>query len=338
MLPEPTQPVADASLPSLGVVIPTMNCRHWLPIFLDSLLPWLHFAAEVVVVDSFSTDGTLEYLKENLSHPRVTYISHPPGIYASWNHGVAQIQTPLVYFATVADFITLDGLKTLLHAANAFACDIVISKPSVRNRDGQPIREWVWPIDDIVATLEITAPRKLAKLEAVLFTAIHATGAMLGSSASNIYRTEVLKRFPFPASFGGAGDGAWGLQHAAEVSWAVVPGRFSNFLVHSSGGSAAERKSLREAPRADQVLHTAMASWRRSGVISDAEFARLQWPDLMASVTSFLEAKRAFDLDRSRRFPWILNPRAWRNRFAREHATRRLQQIKRQVLANLPSS
>jgi hypothetical protein len=160
-------------------------------------------------------------------------------------------------------------------------------------------------------------------------------GALLGSSASNIYRTAFMKRLPFPTEFGTTGDGAWGLQHAAEAVFGVVPGHFSSFLVHPAGGSDAEKKTYREAPRADLVLSDAMKSWRENGAINEQEFTCLRWPDLMAWLGSYLDAKSAFDRDRRKSLPWILNPGAWRDRLAREQASKQLQKIRREVLGFL---
>jgi glycosyltransferase involved in cell wall biosynthesis len=327
-MPQPT----DQSLPQLGVVIPTKNSRPYLPAHLKGLGEWLDLAAEVVVVDSFSTDGTLEYLREHLKHPRVTYATHPPGLYASWNHGIAQVQAEFVFIATTGDLITREGVQKLLRAANDLKCDVVISKPAFRDLNDQPLPDNWWPIDDIIATLNLTAPQRLAKLEAVIFAVMQMKGAILGSSASNLYRTELMKRLPFPTEFGTTGDGAWGLQHAAEAVFGVVPGHFSSFLVHPAGGSDAEKKTYREAARADAVLKAAMELWRRNGAINDDEFARLHWPELMDELTSYLNAKSAFDRNRREGLPWILNPSAWKNRFARERATARLQKLRREIL------
>ena len=43
-----------------------------------------------------------------------------------------------------------------------------------------------------------------------LFTLLNVSGAILGSSSSNLYRTDCLKRHPFPTDFGTSGDAASG--------------------------------------------------------------------------------------------------------------------------------
>ena len=316
----------------LGVIIPTKNSMAYLQRHVEGLRPWLDLAAEVVVVDSHSTDGTVEFLRANLQHPALRFTSHPPGLYASWNHGIAQIQSQYVSIATAGDTITRDGLCKLVDAAESLECDVVISKPSFCDKSGRILPENSWPIDDIISTLGITAPRKLNKLEAVVFAVVHATGAITGSCASCLFRTATLKRFPFPTNFGTVGDGAWGWQHAAEVRWGVVPEKFSNFVVHPSNASQAEKQSFLTARRSDAVLRAGMESWRRSGVISDPDLARVGWNDLMSWLALYLDAKTAFDQNRHSAVTWLLNPRAWWNRLKRGRSARRLHKLKNEAL------
>lgn len=317
---------------SIGVVIPTKNSMPYLAEHLEKMRAWQNLVEEIVVVDSFSNDGTVEFIQSNLSHPRVKFLTHPPGLYESWNRGIAEISSHHLYLATVGDTITRDGLERLVGVAETLVCDVVISKPDFRDPAGRPLPEVCWPIDDVIATLGITAPRKLDKLEALLFTAVHATGALLGSCASNLFRTEILKRFPFPTDFGTVGDSAWGLMHAAEAVWGVVPERISSFLIHPANTSAAEREASHLARRRDEVLRAAMESWRRSGTIGEQELADAGWSDLMRSLTSYLDAKENFDQNRRSAFPWILNPRAWRNRMRRNRLAGQLHALKRRGL------
>jgi hypothetical protein len=270
----------------------------------------------------------VDFIKGRLSHPNLRFLSHPPGLYQSWNHGIANITQTFVYLSTTGDAITRAGLEQLISAAESLEADVVISKPRFVTRDNLPAGDIQWPIDDLIATLKITAPCKLAKLEAIVFALAHATGALLGSSASNLYRTQTLQRLPFPTDFGTGGDGAWGLLHAAEVVWAVVPEIFSTFLIHPTNASEDEKQSWRTARRPDQVLRVAMASWRNSGIIDDAESRDIRWEEMLGALTSFLDAKAAFDQNRHGSVPWVVKPRAWQNRLERGRAARRLDELK----------
>jgi hypothetical protein len=318
----------------LGVVIPTKNSMPYLPAHLEAMRAWQDLAREIVVVDSFSTDGSVDFIKARPSHPNLRFLSHPPGLYQSWNLGITNITQTFVYLSTTGDTITRDGLEQLVSAAESLEADVVISKPRFVARDGVPAGDVQWPIDDIIATLNITAPRKLTKLESVVFAMAHATGALLGSSASNLYRTRMLQRLPFPTDFGTGGDGAWGLLHAPEVAWAVMPGSFSTFLIHPTNASDDEKHSWRTARRPDQVLRAAMESWRNSGIVNDPESRDIGWEETLGALTSFLDAKAAFDQNRHGSVPWVVNPRAWQNRLERGRSARRLDELKRRALMN----
>jgi hypothetical protein len=310
----------------------------YLPAHLEGMRAWLDLAQEIIVVDSLSNDGSVDFIKRRLTHPNIRFLSHPPGLYQSWNHGINHVTQPYFYLATTGDTITRAGIETLAAAAESLAADVVISKPEFLAGDGRPAGDVRWPIDDIIATLAITSPRKLARLEAVIFATAHATGAMLGSSASNLYRTEVFRRLPFPVDFGTGGDGAWGLLHAAQVVWGVVPGKFSTFLIHPTSASADEKRSWLEARRADEVLRAGMEAWRRAGGINDQDLLDVGWADLLGALTSYLDAKAAFDQNRRGAIPWVINPCAWRNRLKREHFARELDQLKRRALNHCAGS
>ena len=316
----------------LGVVIPTKNSMPYLPAHLEGLRPWLDLVEQIVVVDSFSTDGSIEFLRTNLQHPRVTFTTHPPGLYASWNHGIAQVSAKYTFIATTGDLITRAGIERLVGTAVALGCDVVISKPEFRDPAGRSLPDIAWPVDDVIAELGLTSPRALHKLEALVFAAVHPEGALLGSCASNVFRTDVLKRLPFPTEFGTAGDGAWAMQHAAEVAWAVVPEKFSSFLVHPSHASESERKTFREARRMDDVLRVAVKEWLAAGVVNEEELARVRWSELSDALRLFIDGKLAFDRHRRGGFPWSLNPAAWRVRAQRNRARRRMDELKRAVL------
>src|SRR5580704_1102433 len=101
----------------ISVLVPTRNCAQLLPRHLESMAGWLDLVEEVVVVDSFSEDGTLEMIKSRLRHPRLRILSHPPGLYQSWNHGIRHLTAKYCYISTVGDTISREGLEHLTEGA-----------------------------------------------------------------------------------------------------------------------------------------------------------------------------------------------------------------------------
>jgi hypothetical protein len=183
-------------------------------------------------VDSESTDGTVEFLRRELRHPNVRFVSRPRGLYQAWNFGVEQIRSPYTYFSTVGDTITREGLLHLHQTAEAFSADVVISAPDFVDERGHMI-EWLkWPVDCLIEALAIEKPGLLDRWTAFGFSFITLPATLLGSSASNLYRTSCLERAPFPAEFGTTGDSAWFLENALHLDVALTPHRISVFRHH----------------------------------------------------------------------------------------------------------
>jgi glycosyltransferase involved in cell wall biosynthesis len=334
-LPAQTHVVTMALVNSLGVVIPTRNSISILPQHAQSITAWMDVADEMVVVDSSSTDGTVEYLREHLPHPRVTFFQHPPGLYQSWNFGIQHISAKYVYIATVGDSITRPGLERLLQVAEEFQSEVVISKPAFMSDQTHPAADIRWPVDDLVDTLAVTRPRTISWLEVLLFTALHLDGTLLGSSASNLYRTDTLQKFPFPGDFGKAGDGAWGARHFAGVKWAVTPEKFSTFLRHPDWTAAAEIENWKTSTRLDKVLRNAVEMAAANGIIPRATLEKYGISELLDTVGQWMACKQAFDQHRARRWPWCLNPAAWKARSRRNYQRRRALQWRHEALARL---
>ena len=148
---------------TLGVVLPTLNSMPCLPAHLQALEQWQDLAAEIVVVDSFSTDGTNDYLRQRLRHPHLSFFQHPPGLYQSWNFGLRQLQTKYAYVATVGDTITRGGMTSLLHCAQSLDAGVVISKPIFMADETRPAADIRWPIDDLIETLAVPQPRTVSR-------------------------------------------------------------------------------------------------------------------------------------------------------------------------------
>ena len=106
---------------TISVVLPTYNCRSLLMPHLRSMEAWLDLADEVIVVDSRSTDGTLELIRAELRHPRLRIIERDRGLYQSWNEGIAATTGDWVYVSTAGDLITREQLLHLRAAGEALA-------------------------------------------------------------------------------------------------------------------------------------------------------------------------------------------------------------------------
>jgi glycosyltransferase involved in cell wall biosynthesis len=229
--------MANLSKPvPISVLIPTLNCARLLPAHIESMRGWLDFVSEIVVVDSHSEDGSLEIIQERIRHPRLRIFQHPRGLYQSWNFGISQITSKYTYISTVGDLITRDGIKHLVETAERLKSDVIVSVPRFVGTEGEDLSSIRWPIHNIVANMQMSTPCVLPSLRvfvlAVDYALKHGLQGIMGSSASNLYRTEMLQRFPFPTEYGSPGDVVWGVRHARDMVFAVTPACFSEFLFH----------------------------------------------------------------------------------------------------------
>lgn len=169
---------------------------------------WLDLVDEVIVVDSRSTDGSLELIRQELRHPRLRIIERDRGLYASWNEGIAATTGDWVYISTTGDTITRAQLLHLREVGEALSADGVVSPPSFTHEDGRPHRDLGWPPAKLLAALGKGRPFVMHPTATQILAFQFCPQAILGSSASNLYRGEHLRARPFPTEYGVVGDTA----------------------------------------------------------------------------------------------------------------------------------
>ena len=319
----------------LGVVIPTKNCRPYLERHVLGLNQWIDMASEVIVVDSFSNDGTVEFLQESLLHKNIQFLSHPPGLYESWNFGIAQVQSKYLSIATCGDTISRRGMELLLGAIKSLDCDVIISKPRFENLEGQQLPDVCWPIDDIVLSLDLKAAARIHPLEILVFVAYHFNSAITGSCASCLFQTKTLQKYPFPTEFGVAGDGAWGIKNAAKISWGILPEKVSTFLKHPLEPSPLNRKRHSNELKWMQLLSDSVERWILEGCLSSEDISMLRFGEFHGAIRKYCETKILFDKMRRAPFPWIFNLKAWGSRSKRNETALEVSILRAEILNDI---
>ena len=225
------------------IILPCRNNRYELTGHLDAILGWLPFVSQIVVVDS-SSDGSLDYLQERLTDFHVEFHSVPPGLYQAWNFGVSKAKSEFCYFSTVGDVISREGLEHLVELAQRHRLDAVLSAPEMVDASGANVQT-EWPIHALMRRLkqDFWIPNRE---ETIQWLTAFLPFTILGSSASNLYRTDFLKVNPFPTAFGHGGDAALGVRIAPFVKMALTKNACSRFVTHGQGRdiSATEQRDV----------------------------------------------------------------------------------------------
>ena len=180
-------------------------------------------------------------------------------------------------------------------------------------------------MDNIIKNLQLKAPRCLPVAVVVATALTHTGGAITGSCASDLFRTAILKKFPFPLGFGVAGDGVWSLHNAGRVKWAATPEKFTTFRRHPPTASAQEIQAGGYARKYSQLAAEMVDVWLAGcpGDFPGPIMADMK--QLLARSIDYEHCQRHYNSYRKNRWPWSLNPAAWR-------ARTRQNQVKRQVL------
>lgn len=318
----------------ISVLVPTRNSMLLLPRHVESMRAWLDLAEEVVAVDSDSTDGTLEFLRKELKHPRTRVLTHPPGLYQSWNFGIARCRAKYIYISTVGETITREGIESLFRAAESFHADVVISPPRMVKMSGEA-KEKTWPVHSLIADLKLTSPVALKREAAQLFAVIHLLRGILGSSASNLYRTEVMQRSPFRTDFGTAGDLAWGLEHAGEIRLAIMPKNFSTFVFHPKSYAKSDYAVNDFNEKCLSITQDAVGrgAWREPGATQESNADRLL-KELLPAWEKYLAEKRRVAEAKNRALWWLF-PAAWQAHQARARTLSKLSVVQRNAMLEL---
>jgi glycosyltransferase involved in cell wall biosynthesis len=199
---------------------------------LASMAEWLDLAQEIIVVDSHSADGTLDFILAHLHHPDLRVIQRDRGLYASWNAGIAATRGRWVYISTAGDTIERNHLLHLMALGEAAHADAVVSAPRFVGEDGQPREDLHWPPSALLDEFGTGRAFWFDPWAAQYLAFLYCPQSLLGSSASNVYRGDHLRSRPFPCEYGGAGDTGWIMRYAAETRLCLTPAIGSAFCIH----------------------------------------------------------------------------------------------------------
>jgi len=321
----------------IPLIIPTRNSMGGLDRHVETLLPWYGSVRQVVIVDSKSTDGSVEYLSEHLKHPNIKFIEHPPGLYASWNAAVSHADSTYVSFSTIGDTLPFESLRELYRIAESYEADVVISPPEILSSSGDR-HQAVWPIHRFCQRLGSKEPYALSPLERVVWNTSALPGTLLGSSSSNLYKTSLLKETPFPCDYGHAGDSAWAVARPWTDRWVVAPSVKTCFIKHEASG----RQRWGTVLSRPKLYRLAFESYKVfADSISDEHPNRALLGDVRSLLEQYIvkgELVAKWNEARSAALPWFLNPRALALRRLRKQLDLNMRKLSRDLCAKVTGS
>src|SRR5690625_2871027 len=121
---------AEASLPSVSVVIAAYDVADYLPEALASVLAQDGVDLEVVVVDDGSTDATGQIADDVASRdPRVVVVHQPNGgLGAARNTGIARASGDLLAFCDADDVVPPAAYAAMARSLQASGSDVAVGR------------------------------------------------------------------------------------------------------------------------------------------------------------------------------------------------------------------
>ena len=299
----------------ISVCLPTLNAREYLEQRVESILSQTVTDWELIVCDSFSNDGTWEYLQQFRDDPRVRLHQVPKeGLYAGWNECLKRAEGEYVYIATADDTMMPTCLEDLMSPLMAYpevgfaigGVEQIDEKGRVMESSRKEIQSFIQPY--------LQTPWVRFSREAMfLMLAGFAWG--LGSVTGFLFRRAILQKSGlFPTDLSYLGDAEWTLRAvlASDVVW--VRKKLATWRYHP-----------RQASRTTDRLHEAWLFREALRRVVDDPSSGIPptWRDV-GSWRSLLLTPRSDELEMATRLTRSNIPIYWRRFFGWSWETFRL--------------
>ena len=218
------------SVPLVSICLPNLNTRPFLEERLTTILAQTFTDWELIVGDSFSDDGSWEFLQKFAGDPRIHLHQVPrEGIYAGWNECLKRARGQFVYIATSDDTAQpqlLERLLVPLHThrdIHVAVCDYQAIDESGKPQTSVLENEKFRFFGDWLHTPSI----RNGKTEFLLHACF---GTVWGTMTAVLFRRTLLKQTGlFRLDRGSQADVEWSMRAALGSDIAFVPGRLATW-------------------------------------------------------------------------------------------------------------
>ena len=226
----------NAGHPKVSILLPSLNTFLFLEERFNSILNQTLQDWELIVVDSYSDDGSWQLIQSYANQDNRIRISQAPreGVYAGINSCLEQARGKYIYIATSDDTMTPDCLEKMVSALETHPnCDIAHCCLSIIDETGQQAqKQWkVWDKTKFFGEYIDQQHIRLAPYDGILHCAL---GTLYSSLTQLLIRRKVFERVgDFRTDFGSHGDFEWGIRAGFTSNTIHVPYYLATWRVHS---------------------------------------------------------------------------------------------------------
>jgi glycosyltransferase involved in cell wall biosynthesis len=229
--------------PLVSICVPSLNTFPFLRERIDTILGQTYTNWEMIVIDSFSDDGSWELFQKLAQEDKRVSISQAPrGLYRCWNECVQRAQGRYVYIATSDDTMALDCLEKMVAALEEHTeCDLAHCSLRLIDAKGDPSTEQTWPDITVFAHGAATLVNKRHVRRAPYDGLLHLTGSMVYLSISQLLiRRSLFARIGgFDTRWGPMGDRNWEMKAGLVANTVHVPDTWAAWREYPTNASAA---------------------------------------------------------------------------------------------------
>lgn len=268
--------------PRVSILLPNLNNRPFLDERLRSIVAQTLADWELVVVDSYSTDGAWEFFQEWAARDSRIRIFQSPqrGIYVNWNRCLGLARGEYVLIAPSDDTMEPDFLEHMVRALDENPdCDLAHCKLRIIDENGGPSRVLSW--ERLFSTKYfgewIDRPHiRRAPHDGVLHCGVR---TVYTSITQLLIRKRLFDRVGmFSTRFGPAADFEWGMRASLLASTVHVPRYLAAWRVHQ--GQNTDTSKLDAASRKRELITMVRHAFRAARRIDPQLLRRLRLGDL----------------------------------------------------------
>lgn len=134
---------------TISIIIATYNAEKYLQHCLNSIIPQLNEAIELIIIDGDSKDDTVEIIKTNKQYISYFITETDKGIYDAWNKGIKASCGDWIMFLGADDQLMPNALNIYQQFINynlgTLDIDLLSSRVQMVDENGKTIRIKGWP-------------------------------------------------------------------------------------------------------------------------------------------------------------------------------------------------
>lgn len=234
----PDQSAAASLAKDITILVPAYQCASQLADHSKTLQRYRKQGCPVLWVVSPSPDGSEKLAQTICQETGDAFLLSPPGLYESWNFGIARVETEFLAISTIGDSYLNDNLLAMAALLRNLHADLVFTPPSLEGLSEKQILAFrSWPVFGFAKQLDPFSGQ-ICPIQLLIAAQVNGgLSCLLGSWASILSRTSALKPRPFPLHFGHYGDTAWFYQHLLDLRVVFLKDPVSLFHFHPQPSS-----------------------------------------------------------------------------------------------------